>query len=93
MKALRVVEALGVLGIMGALSATPVHASDQALQAILQRLQCVPSNVGRTELAAGVVAYAVSCMGRPDVVFIECKGAECWLQNERRDDDEREPPP
>lgn len=92
MKALRVLAALGALGLLGALPAAPIHAEDQSLQAILQKLRCVPLKVVRTQLAAGFVSYEVACKGRPDAVFIVCQGAGCRQQTKRLDGEEREPP-
>jgi len=76
----------------GALHVAPVEAADRDFQAILSRLQCVPSKVTRTELAVGVVSYEVTCKGRTDVVFIACHEADCRQQTKRPDDMERETP-
>lgn len=80
MKAARRRSVLVVLGMLGAIPAAPSHASDQALQAILQKMQCVPAKVARTVLAAEVVTYEVTCIGRADIVYIECRGGDCWQQ-------------
>ena len=83
MKALRLRRAFVVLGMTGVLLGAPGHASDQALQAILFKLRCVPSKIIRTEPAAGVVSYEVTCKGRADVVFIVCQGLDCGQQTKR----------
>ncbi len=92
MKALRLAQALGVLGMAAALLVAPIHARDQAFQAVLLKLRCVPSKVVRTELVVGVVSYEVTCKGRPDVVFIVCHGSDCRQQTKSRNDEEREGP-
>jgi len=84
-------QVLAIFGMTGALLAVPSHASDQALQASLQKLRCVPSRIAAAELAAGLVSYEVTCKGRPDVVFIVCQGAECRQQTKRLNH-ESEPP-
>jgi hypothetical protein len=84
-------QALAVFGMAGGLFAAPSLASDQALQAILQKLRCLPSKIAAAELAAGVVSYEVTCKGRPDFVFIVCQGADCRQQTKRLNH-ESEPP-
>lgn len=84
-------QAFAVFGMAGGLLVAPSHASDQALQATLQKLRCVPSRIAAAELAAGVVSYEVTCKGRPDVVFIVCQGADCRQQTKRLNH-ESEPP-
>jgi hypothetical protein len=84
-------QALAVFGMAGGLFAAPSLASDQALQAILQKLRCVPSKIAAAELATGVVSYEVTCKGRPDIVFIVCQGADCRQQSKRLNH-ESEPP-
>ena len=84
-------QVLAVFGMTGALLAVPSHASDQALQASLQKLRCVPSKVVRTELAAGVTSYEVTCKGQADAVYIVCQKAECRQQTKRLNH-ESEPP-
>lgn len=91
MNALRSLGAL-LVAIAGALPAAPAVADDQGLQAILQRLRCAPSKVARTELAAGVASYEVTCKGLADVVFIVCHKAECRQQTKRLNDVEKEMP-
>lgn len=92
MKALRLGLAFAVLGMVGALPAAPARASDQALQAILQQLRCVPSKVVKTELATGVFSYEITCIGRADLVYVVCQGPDCRQQAKRRDGQEQEPP-
>ena len=94
MKALRLGRVFVVLGMTGVLFGTPSHASDQALQTILFKLRCVPAKIVRTELAAGVFSYEVTCKGRADVVFIVCRGLDCREQTKRRNHvQESEMPP
>jgi len=92
MKALRLGQALAILGMLGALPVAPVHASDQALQAVLQQLRCVPSKLTKTELAPGVLSYEVTCKGRANAVYIVCRGPDCQQEPERHDGLEHEPP-
>jgi hypothetical protein len=84
-------EALAVFIIAAGLLAAPSRAGDQALQAILQKLRCVPSKIAAADLAAEVVSYEVTCKGRPDLVFIVCQGADCRQQTKRQNH-ESEPP-
>lgn len=93
MNAIRLGQALSIVGMAGALLAAPSHADDQALQAILQKLRCLPSQVTHTELAAGVVSYEVTCKGRADVVFVVCQGADCRHLTKRSDNLGSEAPP
>lgn len=77
----------------GALPVAPATADDQAIQSILLRLRCVPAKVARTELAAGVTSYEVTCKGQADVTYIVCHKAECRQQTKRLNDVEKETPP
>ena len=87
-------RAFVVLGMAGILLAPLSHASDQALQAILFKLRCIPSKIVRTELTAAVVSYEVTCKGRADVVFIVCQGLDCRRQtNLQNHMPENETPP
>jgi hypothetical protein len=92
MKVLRLCGAAVAVAVAGALPAAPAAAEDQAIQSILLRLRCTPSKVVRTELAAGVTSYEVTCKGHADVVYIVCQKAECRQQTKRLNDVERETP-
>ena len=91
MNALRSLGAL-LVAMAGALPVPPAMADDQGLQAILQRLRCVPSKVARTVLPAGVTSYEVTCKGQADVVYIVCHKAECRQQTKRLNGVEKETP-
>ena len=93
MNALRLGEALSIIGMAGVVLAAPSYADDQALQAILQKLRCVPSQVTHTELAAGLVSYEVTCKGRADAVFVVCQGTDCRHLTKRSNNLENEAPP
>lgn len=92
MKVLRSSAAIVAVAVAGALPIAPATADDQALQSILLRLQCVPSKVARTELAAGVTSYEVTCKGQADVVYIVCQNAKCRRQTRPPNGVEGEPP-
>ena len=92
MKVLRSCGAVAAVAVAGALPVAPATASDQAIQSILLRLGCVPSMVARTELAAGVTSYEVTCKGQADVVYIVCHKAECRQQTKRLNGVEKETP-
>ena len=92
MNALRLCGAVVAVAVAGALPLAPATADDQAIQSILLRLRCVPSKVIRTELAAGVTSYEVTCKGHADVVYIVCHRAECRQQTKRLNDVEKETP-
>lgn len=91
---MNVLRSLGALlvGMAGALPVAPAMADDQGLQAIFQRLRCVPSKVVRTDLAADVTSYEVTCKGQADAVYIVCQKAECRQQTKRLNDVEKETP-
>lgn len=81
-------RAWSVLGFVAVAFSTPVHAEDQALQAVLLKLQCVPSKVAPTKLAPRVVAYEVTCKGRPDALRILCHGEDCRRQSRHPEDND-----
>lgn len=76
--------------VVAMISPLPVKADDQPLQAILQRLQCVPSKISPTELAPGIVLYEVTCRRQTDVLRILCQGTDCREQLGTRNDEERD---
>ena len=84
----RVAGAWGAVGMLAAGLAAPLHADDQALQAILMKHRCVATKVATTTLAPGLVAYEISCRGRAEPLRILCLGADCRLQPKPRETDE-----
>lgn len=88
MASLRTERASSIVGLVVANLATPVHADDQALQAVLLKFQCVASKVVATGLAPGIVAYEISCRGRTETLRILCHGADCLQQARPREEDE-----
>ena len=92
MKGLHACGAVVAVAVAGALPLAPATADDQAIQSVLLRLQCVPSKLARTELAAGIVSYEVTCKGRADVVFVVCHKTDCRQQTKRLNDVEKETP-
>ncbi len=61
-------------------------ARDRELQAILDRVACVPERVVSKKLSATVVVYEVICKSPGRVVQVECLGTECRLLARPRDD-------
>lgn len=70
-----------------ALPGWPANATDQALQAALQRLNCVPARIETIQLAATVVAYEVTCKGVQQVITIVCVQNDCRLQKSAPDEE------
>ncbi|MBI2735530.1 MAG: hypothetical protein HYX38_03130 [Rhodospirillales bacterium] len=81
--------ACGVLLIAAAFLAGPGHAEDRELQAILEKLRCVPSKVTPISLAPTVTAYDVLCKGSDKVIHVICRESECRLQPKPSEDEER----
>ena len=81
--------ALGWAIVAAAFLAGPGHAEDRELQAILEKLRCVPSKVTPISLAPTVTAYDVLCKGSDKVIHVICRESECRLQPKPSEDEER----
>ena len=66
--------------------ATVAFARDRELQAVLQRLACVPDRVVSNRLSPTLVVYEVTCKQSGRVVQVECLETNCRLLIQARDD-------
>ena len=85
----RSIRAAALLALAAvAVAAMPARASDQAMQAALQRLNCVPARVKVNKISANVTVYEVACKDARQALTVLCIEKECRVQQTSRDQEE-----
>ncbi len=79
----------GLLYVAGFFAIDDANAGDRELQAILDRLACVPERVVSNRLSPMLIVYDVICKRSGRAVQVQCLELDCRLLTQPRDDDEK----